>query len=275
MTELPKSTAPNTTDQRVTDAATRLLRASESRVPCNPVRDLLDADIGLAYEVQRELVGRRIATGKQAVGRKIGLTSPAVQLQLGVDQPDSGVLFDDMAVPAGGVASLSRLLQPKIEAEVAFVLCADLSGGWDDPKQLRASIAYTVAALEIVDSRIRDWDITITDTVADNASCGLFVLSDRHVPLDEFVPADIDMQLALDEQVVSTGRGSACLGDPLNALAWLARKAAELGDPLRAGEVVLSGALGPMVTVHTDCAVSAEIGALGRVDVRFSSLEDA
>ena len=250
-------------------AAARLLEAHRTGQPCAPVRDLIGTDAAAAYAVQKLSAQARIADGATVVGRKIGLTSPAVQQQLGVDQPDFGVLFDDMQVGRGGPVSMATLLQPKIEAEIAFVLGTDLTEGPLDLAQVTAAVATAVAALEIVDSRIADWDITFADTVADNGSSGLFVLGDRPVPLDEFRPVEAQMEMSLDGDVVSTGNGAACLGDPLLALAWLARTARELGDPLRAGQVVLSGALGPMVPVSPGDVVEARVTGLGSVTATF------
>jgi len=255
----------------VVAAADRLQEAARSRVPCPPVRDLIGtADVDRAYAVQQELTHRRQAAGARPVGRKIGLTSPAVQRQLGVDRPDFGVLFDDMDVSALAEVPSDRLLQPKAEAEIAFVLGEDLGDGPLDARQVRAAVAYAVAALEIVDSRIAGWDITFGDTVADNASSGLFVLGDRRLTLQELEPVEVVMTMRLDGAVVSEGTGAACLGDPLNALAWLARTAADLGDPLRAGQVVLSGALGPMAATPPGTVVSAELGPLGSIGATFS-----
>lgn len=255
----------------VAAASARLRRAAESRRPCHPVRDLLgETDVALAYEVQQRLTEQRLAAGARVVGRKIGLTSPAVQAQLGVDQPDFGVLFDDMAVAPGDPVPSDKLLQPKAEAEVAFVLSADLGDGPLDQAQVRAAVDHAVAALEIVDSRVRGWDIRITDTVADNASSGLFVLGTEAVALDAIEPADVTMTLHKDGEQVSSGTGRACLGDPLTALAWLARTARDLGSPLRAGDVVLSGALGPMVAVEPGCTVVADLSVLGRVSATFT-----
>jgi 2-keto-4-pentenoate hydratase len=250
-------------------ATRRLLEASRTGVPCAPVRDLVAAeDVATAYTVQQELTKHRIASGARVVGRKIGLTSPAVQRQLGVDQPDFGVLFDDMDVSDLDEVPVGRLLQPRIEAEIAFVLAADLTGARAD---VRDAVGYAVAALEIVDSRVAGWDISIADTVADNASSGLFALGARRVGLDAFAPVDARMTMTVDGVIASEGTGAACLGDPLTALAWLAGKARDLGDPLRAGDVVLSGALGPMVPVLPGIAVSASITGLGTVAVRFSA----
>lgn len=228
------------------------------------------SDIALAYRVQQRLTQQRLADGARIVGRKIGLTSPAVQQQLGVDQPDFGVLFDDMLCGPEGVIPSGRLLQPKAEAEIAFVLAADIDHHVVDTEMIRNAVAYAVAALEIVDSRIRDWDITITDTVADNASSGMYVLGTRQAKLDEFDPIDVEMELNKDGVVASTGNGRACLGDPLAAVVWLANTARQYGSPLRAGDVVLSGALGPMVTVAPGSRINAEVTSLGEVSASFA-----
>lgn len=253
------------------EAVARLRGAATDRRPCEPVRDLIGStDVVAAYAVQRELVARRIAGGARVVGRKIGLTAEAVQRQLGVDRPDFGVLLDDMEVTDGGTVAAGRLLQPKVEAEVAFVLGEDLDVDDIDADRAAAAVQVAVASLEIVDSRIRDWDISFGDTVADNASSGLYVLGVDRVGLGRVVPAAVEMTLTVDGEVASTGTGRACMGDPLLALAWLARTARELGDPLRAGQVVLSGALGPMVPVSSGSVVSAQISGLGGVSVTFA-----
>jgi 2-keto-4-pentenoate hydratase len=260
----------------VTAAADRIEKAATTGVPCAPVRDLIGGeDLGVAYAVQQVLVERRRAAGAVVVGRKIGLTSPAVQEQLGVHQPDFGVLFADMDLSASAdrIPS-SRLLQPKIEAEVAFVLDEDLTEDLTY-EHVRAAIAHAAPAFEIVDSHIANWDITITDTIADNASSGVFVLGANRLGLDRFTPADVTMQMHLDGKLVSEGTGAACLGDPVNALLWLARTAYEFGEPLRAGQIVLSGALGPMVTVTPGASVSAEISGLGTVHATFTDKDAA
>lgn len=255
----------------VAAAADRLTEAARSGVPCPPVRDLIGSDdLAAAYAVQGEVVRGRLAAGARVVGRKIGLTSPAVQQQLGVDQPDFGVLFDDMAYAGGDTIPLDAVLQPRVEAEVAFALVHDLADGTLEIDQVRAAVAYAVPALEVCGSRIAGWDISFGDTVADNASSGAFVLGPTRTPLDAVEPRDVEMTMSVDGQVVSTGSGSACLGDPLHALQWLARQARDLGDPLRAGQVVLSGALGPMRPVHPGARVTATITGLGTVTATFS-----
>ena len=255
-------------------AASRLLDAAHRRVPCAPVRDLIGrADLASAYAVQRRLTQARLDAGATIVGRKIGLTSPAVQAQLGVDRPDFGVLFDDMRCSEGVPVDYSRLLQPKIEAEIAFVLSADLDDPQADAVSVRAAVDHAVAALEIVDSRIAGWDISFADTVADNASSGLFVLGQHPLPLGAVDPVAVEMTMRVDGVPVSAGRGDACLGDPLAALAWLAATAARLGDPLRAGDIVLSGALGPMAVVPPGAHVEADLGPLGSVHATFTTGE--
>ena len=270
---MQETTLDTAVDTAALDAAAgRLQRAADERTPCAPVRDLIgDDDLAAAYAVQTRLVRARLDAGATVVGRKIGLTSPAVQQQLGVDQPDFGWLTDDMDVTGADEVPMSRLLQPKAEAEVAFVLKADLAEGPLDTAQVREAVDHAVAALEIVDSRVRGWDIRFADTVADNASSGLYVLGTERRTLDEVEPVELTMTMSLDGEVVSTGDGAACLGDPLNALAWLARTARDHGDPLRAGQVVLSGALGPMRDVHPGAVVTVDIPGLGSVTATFSN----
>lgn len=271
MERLTLADDPGVSPISLIEAAWRLENAAFTHVPCAPVRDLIGADnVTAAYAVQQRLGSGRFFQGARVVGRKIGLTSPVVQAQLGVDQPDFGVLFADMQIDAGTPAPLERLLQPKVEAEIAFVLGSDLAHGSLGPEQVRAAVAYAVAAIEIVDSRVAGWDISFADTVADNASSGLFVLGSEHRDLSSFEPAAAEMSMTVDGIEVSTGSGTACLGDPLNALRWLADAARELGEPLVAGQVVLSGALGPMATVGPGSVVSATITGLGEVRTTFS-----
>lgn len=252
--------------------AARLATAAESGLPCAPVRDLIGPDdVVSAYRIQERFNAARKRNGVTVIGRKIGATSQAVQEQLGVRQPDFGVLFSDMAYVDGDVIPMNRLLQPRAEAEVAFVLAHDLLDGPLHEAQCREAVDYAVTALEIVDSRIRDWDISFADTVADNASSGLFVLGTDRRSLSDVEPAAVDMTMQIDGTVVSTGNGTACLGDPLSALSWLARKAREFGDPLRAGQVILSGALGPMRSLHPGATVAVTIDGLGSLSASFTT----
>ncbi|MFB7677141.1 2-keto-4-pentenoate hydratase [Kitasatospora purpeofusca] len=256
----------------VAEAAALLEEAARTRVPCPPVRPLLpEADIEAAYAVQRLHVERAVDAGRRLVGRKIGLTSPAVQHQLGVDRPDFGALFADMAVPEGQPIAPGRLLQPKVEAEVALVLGTDLPHREPTPADLLRATAFALPALEIVDSRIAGWDITIVDTVADNASCGLYVLGGTPVPLDRVDLRATTMTLTKNGERVSQGTGADCLGSPLTAALWLAATLAGLGDPLRAGDIVLTGALGPMVAAAEGDDFTADIAGLGTVTTTFAS----
>lgn len=254
------------------EAADRLIAAAAAPLQCAPVRDILgDSDIAAAYAVQRLLTEDSLTRGRRIVGHKIGLTSPAVQHQLGVDQPDSGVLFADMRVQNGDMVAAAKLLQPKVEAEIAFLLAEDLDGDLSESR-IRAAAGIALPAIEIVDSRVRDWSISIVDTIADNGSSALFVLGSEAAAVADLDFASRTMQLTQDGAVVSTGRGSDCLGSPLNALRWLARTARDNGSTLRAGHIVLSGALGPMVPVQPGSTYEAKIDGIGSVEVSFAEV---
>jgi len=253
-------------------SADLLTRAYVSGQPVEPLRERLLAagDVDAAYAVQELQVRAWTEQGRRQVGAKIGLTSRAVQEGLGICQPDFGVLFADMAVDDGGEVAAGRLLQPRIEAEVAFVLGADLPHEQVTVADVVRATDHVLPALEVVDSRVRGWDISIVDTVADNASSGLFVLGGSQRRL-----ADVDLRLCgmvleRDGDPVSVGAGAACLGSPLNAVAWLAGVFARAGRPLRAGDVVLSGALGPMVPVAAGASYEARLQGLGSVRVSFA-----
>jgi 2-keto-4-pentenoate hydratase len=267
-----------TSEDAVAAAVERLAQALETRVPCAAVRDLIGTDdLPAAYAVQQGLVQQRLATGATIVGRKIGATSVAVQQQLGVDQPDFGYLLDEMDVsagslPAGEPISMERLLQPRVEAEVAFILARDIAPATEEEITLelvRDAVDVALPALEIVDSRIADWDIGFTDTVADNASSGLYVVGSEGRRLDDFEPRDVVMSLSINGEQRSSGNGAACLGDPLEALRWLAVQAFRFGDPVRAGHLVLSGALGPFVPFAPGDRVEASISGFEPLIVEF------
>ncbi len=259
-------------------AVDRLATALETRVPCAAVRDLIGTDdLAAAYAVQQGLVQKRLASGATVVGRKIGATSEAVQNQLGVDQPDFGYLLDDMDVSSHAASSagisMERLLQPRVEAEVAFRLGRDInpSDAADITIELvRSAVEVALPALEIVDSRIDQWDITFTDTVADNASSGLYVVGQAGQTLDQLEPREVEMSLSINGEVRSSGNGAACLGDPLEALRWLAVQCHRFGDPLRAGQVVLSGALGPFVPFAAGDRVEASISGFEPLTATFA-----
>ncbi len=247
------------------------------------MRDLIGTDdLPAAYAVQQGLVQRRLDSGVTVVGRKIGATSEAVQRQLGVDQPDFGYLLSDMDVSHGvdgTPISMRTLVQPRVEAEVAFVLADDIAPVDEADitiDAVRAAVDVALPALEIVDSRIADWQIGFTDTVADNASSGLFVVGREGKKLappsgngQGLEPREVTMSLTINGEEKSAGTGAACLGDPLEALRWLAVQAHRFGDPLRKGHLILSGALGPFVPFAPGDRVAASISGFAPLVVEF------
>lgn len=262
-------------DARHARLAAALRAADVNNTPIRPLRDsALELGVSTtqedAYAVQRQVRELRTAAGDRVIGRKIGLTAAAVQRQLGVDQPDYGTLWASTAYGDGATVSLSSLIHPKIEAEVALVLEHDLH----DPDLTLVDIikatAFVLPALEIVDSRIIDWDIQLFDTVADNASAAGFVLGADPKRLDQVDLRDAVMAMTEDGRTVSQGLGSDCMGHPLNAATWLARQCCTYGDPLGAGDIILTGAVGPMVTVRQGARYEAHISGLGRVAAEFS-----
>jgi 2-keto-4-pentenoate hydratase len=251
------------------DEAARRLREAYASGAVAPLRDLLDpTDADGAYAVQTINTRLWEAEGRRIVGRKAGLTAKAVQVQLGVDQPDFGVLFGDMEIADGGRLDPARTLQPKAEAEIAFVLGADLPDFDTTPEQVAAAVKTVHAAIEIVDSRIADWKITFADTVADNGSSAFYVLGSGK-PLAGVDLEGATMEMTFDGAVVSTGVGAAALGNPLNAAAWLAQTLATRGEPLRAGDVLLAGALGPMVALMPGNKVHATVAGIGEVGFTY------
>lgn len=261
-----------TPDVLTPEAAAQLLHtAASSGHSIAPLRDRLAvADQATAYAIQEANTQRGLAAGRRLVGRKIGLTSLAVQAQLGVNQPDFGMLFADMAVGDGEPVALGRLIQPKVEAEVALVIGHDLTHDRHTYADLIRATEYALPAIEIVDSRIENWNIRFIDTVADNASSGLFVLGGRPVKLADLDLTACAMEMKRGETVVSTGNGRACLGSPLNAAVWLADMMVRCGRPLQAGDIVLTGALGPMVAVQSGDRFDVRIDGLGTVSALFA-----
>lgn len=258
-------------EENIKKAADLLYAASTSGQACDPIRTLLDeGDLEAAYKVQEINTKRGLEAGRRLVGRKIGLTSKAVQNQLGVGQPDYGMLFADMARTEAEEVKLSDIIQPKVEAEIAFILKHDLENPDLTMADVFQAIDYAVAAIEIVGSRVKNWDIKITDTIADNASSGLYVLGSSPKKLSDFDPRLCGMVMENKGEPVSVGAGAACLGSPLNATLWLAKVMAKAGFPMRAGDTILSGALGPMVAVKPGDVFDVKINGLGRVSAFFS-----
>lgn len=256
--------------EKIIKAADLLWEAQHSVTACEPIRGLFDEiSIDDAYSIQKINVVRALQQGKRVVGKKIGLTSAAVQKQLGVDQPDFGNIFADTVKIEGDEIDLNQLIQPKVEAEIALVLKKDLSYQDNTIIDLIAAVDYVLPAIEIVDSRISNWDITIHDTIADNASSALVVLGQQPVSLKQLSLTNLGMEVYSKGERVSTGNSAACLGNPLLAALWLANTMAKMQTPLRAGDLILTGALGPMVPVMDEAVFQARIEELGSVSISF------
>jgi len=256
--------------QLIEQLGTELYQALVDAKTVKPLTDRHpDITIEDAYKIQQQLMKLRLNAGERVIGKKIGVTSKAVMNMLGVYQPDFGYLTDGMVYNEGQAIPMSRLIQPKAEGEIAFVLKKTLKGPGISSADVLAATEGVMACFEIVDSRIQDWKIKIQDTVADNASCGVFVLGDRLVD-----PRDVDlntcgMVLEKNGDIVATGAGAAALGAPANAVAWLANTLGRLGIALEAGEVVMSGSLAIMVPVAAGDNLRVTIGGIGSCSVRF------
>ncbi|WP_297843636.1 fumarylacetoacetate hydrolase family protein [Pseudomonas sp.] len=256
--------------QRLIDAAAALQASRDNGSAIGRISERFDVHtLEDAYAVQELNTERALKAGRRLSGRKVGLTSLAVQQQLGVDQPDFGMLFADMEVLDGGVIDCSRLIQPKAEGEIAFVLKRDLPAADTTLAELLSAIDYVLPALEIVDSAIENWKITLVDTVADNASSALYVLGKQPVQLSDLDLSLEGMTLWKNGEQASMGVGVACLGNPIDACLWLARTMAKAGRPLLAGDVVLSGALGPMVPVVKGDRLTLRLTRLGEISCCF------
>ncbi len=265
------------TEQHLIDEAAKALReATATATPRAPIREIVGTatDIDVGYAIQQVNTDLALAEGRRIAGRKIGITSQAVMDQIGVDQPDFGTLFVDMEFGDGVPLPADRLLQPRAEAEVALVLEHDLDRGEHSFNDVIRATAYALASIEVVDSRIADWDIRLVDTVGDNASCGLYVLGGRPVPLDRVDLRTVPMSMSINGEQVSTGVGAACLGHPLHAARWLADTMSQRGTPLRAGDVVMTGALGPMRPIGPGDTVEADFGDLGTVTTSIAPSQE-
>lgn len=252
------------------EIAESLRLADSSGQPVDAVRDATeDVSIEAAYRIQEINTRKRVEAGGRIVGRKIGLTSKIVQEQLGVDTPDFGTLFADMAIGDGESVDHSQLISPKIEGEIGFVLGSDIDLVDATASDIVAATDYITPVMEIVDSRIRDWDITIFDTVADNASAARFVAGGMKCSLDGIEVSSLGMEMSVNGETVSSGTGRDCLGNPINAVVWLARQLAAMGTKLQAGDILLSGAMGPMVPASAGDEVSLSIDGLGTIRVSF------
>lgn len=259
-----------TASPALNQAAAAIAEARVSRRPIARISETYGiSNLDDAYAVADINNRAHQARGHRVVGLKVGLTSRAVQQQLGVDQPDFGLLFDDMEYLDGDDIPMSRLIAPKAEAEVAFVVGRDVPGQAPTYAEFLSCLSHALPAIEFVDSVIADWKITLVDTVADNASSALYVLGNQPVDIGRLSLESLGMDMRKNGQSSSVGSGAACLGHPLRAAFWLARTMAARGQGLRSGQVILSGALGPMVPVTTGDVLQARIGELGEVSCRM------
>lgn len=267
MTDTPTATS-TTSIAALGDA---LLSAHASRQPIAPLTtDHPGLTLEEAYAVQEHQVDAWKRAGRTVVGYKVGLTSLAMQQQLGVDQPDFGRLLDDMVLDPSQPVSLERFISPKIEPEVSFVLKSDLRGPGLTLDEVRDAVDYAVTSLEIIDSRIADWRITLPDTIADNASSGALVLGSEHVRIDSQDLAAMAVTLSVNGNAVGSGTGAAVLGHPLNGLLWVANTLGALGQTLEAGSVVMSGSVTAAVPIVTGDTVTATFSGLETLEVRFT-----
>jgi 2-keto-4-pentenoate hydratase len=238
--------------------ASALLTAECERTPIEALTARRpDLSLETAYRVQEAAVARQVAGGARVVGHKAGVTSPAMQEQMGVDEPDSGVLLDHMVLPAGSTMARCALMQPRVEAEIAFRLGCDLTGEDVGLEEAQAAVKEVSLALEVIDTRFTSWRVTVADSIADNASCARVVTG-------PMVPLSADMDLAAEQLVISvdgtaaaTGEGRVVLGHPLHALAWLAGRLHRCGDGLRAGQLVLAGAVHASLPLEAPSTVRA------------------
>ncbi len=238
------------------------------------VDPLTDRDPNLteddAYQISLGILKRRLAAGEKVVGKKIGVTSRAVQDMLNVKQPDYGFLTDGMQCMEGAPIPISReLIQPRAEGEIAFVLKRDLTGPGVTNADVLAATAGVKVCFEIVDSRIRDWKIKFQDTVADNASCGMFVASDKLIDLRDVDLITCGMVVWKNGELIATGAGAAALGSPVNSVTWLANALGRYGVTLKAGEIVLSGSLVPLIPITAGDEMEVAVGGMGRLKAKF------
>lgn len=256
-----------TKQQAIQQAADSLWDATQ-RIGTVPfVRELIgDSDVESAYEIQRRVVARKLEQGRTRVGRKVGLTNPAVQKQAGVDEPDYGTILDDMVFASGHVFDTADYVHPKIEAEVCFILGKDLDT-WDR-QSIEGAIEAFAPAFELVDNHYVDYKMKIVDTIADNAACAGIIMGERTRYTGQDL-RDTRLSLTRDGEEITSGVGSNVMGDPLNAIAWLARTAAEQGEPLRAGEILLPGSIGMIMWWDAGPTYRADISGVGSVTARF------
>jgi 2-keto-4-pentenoate hydratase len=259
------------TPEQVKELAHALHRAEHNLEPITPLTEQYpEMDIADAYAVQLEGIRERTeAHGGQIVGWKVGLTSKAMQQMLGVDQPDFGHLLDDMRMDEGTDIDCKEMIWPRVEPEIAFQLKADLKGPGVTAGQVMEATEFLIPALEVIDSRVKDWKIKLCDTIADNASCGRFVLGRRRTAPGSFDVKLIGMNYYIDDELVATATSAAVIGDPAEAVAWLANTLAPYGHYLHAGQVVMPGSLVAAVDAKPGGTIRADFDHIGSVELRL------
>jgi 2-keto-4-pentenoate hydratase len=258
------------TGVNINRAAELLCQAHEARVPISPLTERYpDMDVAAAYAIQQVNLRRRLSADAVVVGHKIGLTSKPMQDLLGVDEPDYGYIVDDMVLPNNGTVAATRFCAPRVEPEVAFLLHTPLRGPGVTVDDVRAATDAVASALEIVDSRIADWKLTLPDTVADNASSGAVVLGDWVSYTDDIDLASARAHLRLNDTEIDSGVGAAVMGDPAVAVAWLANAVAGFGTEILPGQFVMSGSFTSAAFVHPGDQAFTTISGLGDVSVTF------
>jgi len=258
-------------EKSLSEVAQRLMVAARDRTAIDPLTETYpEITVEEAYRIQLITVEAWLAEGRKVIGKKIGITSPAIMQMFNVGEPDYGHLLDDMLVTEGEGLAITRLLQPRIEGEIAFILERDLKGPGITPADVIRATAGVTAALEIIDSRIRGWRIKIQDTVADNASSAAFVLGSKLTPLTGIDLRYVGFVMTKNGQLAGTAAGAAVLGSPLQSVAWLANKMGEYGISLRAGETILSGSAVAAVPVEAGDSIHLVVDRIGDVSCFFS-----
>jgi 2-keto-4-pentenoate hydratase len=256
----------------VEQAAKNLWEADNNRQPIDPLTETYpDITVEDAYAIQKQVQAWKLESGSRLIGHKIGLTSKAMQNALGVPEPDFGSLFEHALLPEGSFVRYEQFLQPKVEAELAFIMKHDLQGPGVHFHDVIRATDYIVPAFEIIDSRVRDWKIKIQDTIADNASFGALVLGSRGIPVSDLDLRTIGLVLERNGEVIDTAAGAAVLGHPAAAVAWLCNKLATFGEGLKSGDIVLSGSFTKAYEVKPGDLYTAHFGGVGTVQVGFES----
>lgn len=251
--------------------AQELLTATETLVPVAPLRDRLEGmSLADAYAIQTIQLNKHAADGRVLAGRKVGLTSLAMQQQLGVDSPDFGFFFTDMVFSDGDSIPASSFISPKVEPEFGFVLKETLQGPGVTLEQAVAAIGAVYPAIEIIDSRISDWDIKLVDTVADNASCGAIVVGTTPLAVDPAALNEVSCSLQINGTTLGAGTGADVMGNPVAPLAWLANVLGEQGVALEAGQLILPGSFTKAEPVTAGSSATADFGSLGSLTIHFT-----